>query len=88
MPVRHNKRLDINLSPALAVWVKRRDISQAEFARNMGFSANHAHMLITNKYPFGPATFGWFQRVYGIKALEEVYEIAHVDPRGIIHEET
>lgn len=87
MPVRNNRNLDLNLSPALGIWVKRRNISQAEFARNMGYSPNHAHNLITNKYPFGPATFGWFIMVYGVAALEEIFGIARVSTQGRLHEE-
>ena len=72
-----------DLTPALGVWAKRNNVTPIKFSRAMNWSYTYAYGVIRNKpYKFVPAAWGEFVLAFGLKALEDLFKIAGVNPNG------
>ena len=71
------------MTKAIAVWGKRKNIRPVDFMRNMDWSHNYSWMILRGKFPFKEASWGRFICAYGMTALNELFEIADIDPENI-----
>lgn len=73
----------VDLTPAFRIWAKRKNIRPIDLADAMGWSPSYAWEVLRGKHLFSLEAHGRFILVYGLGALEEIYRIAKVDPKGI-----
>lgn len=74
-----------DLTQALRVWAKYRNIRPIDFQRAMGWGYSHSWAVLKGKQKFTREAHGHFIQVYGIAALAEIYKIAKIDPKGEIN---
>lgn len=80
MPKIKNKDQRVELTPALRVWAKRRNLRPSDFSRAMDWSPSYAWEVLRGKHTFSLEAHGRFIQVYGISALVEIYKIAKINP--------
>jgi hypothetical protein len=84
MPRINEENLPPDLTQALRVWAKQKNIRPVDFSRHMGWGYSHSWAVLKGKQKFSPEAYGKFFLVYGLPALEEVLRIAKIDPKGIV----
>lgn len=73
-----------DLTDALRVWAKKKNLRPVDFSKHMGWAYSHSWAVLKGDQKFSPEAFGRFIHVYGLPALEEVFRIARIDPKGIV----
>lgn len=76
---------DVDLTPALRVWAKRNNVRPVDFHKAMGWGYSHSWAILKGSQKFTQEAFGRFILVYGLPALEELFRIARVDPKGTVN---
>lgn len=74
----------VDLTQALRIWAKRKNIRPIDFSYAMGWGYSHSWAVLKGKGTFSPEAYGKFFMVYGLPAIEEVLRIAKVDPKGTV----
>lgn len=72
---------EINLTPALRTWAYKNGIKGSEFRRRMKFSSSdHAYRMMNRNgtHDFTQAAWGRFIAGFGLKAFQELLQIAGV----------
>lgn len=75
-----DEKNNTDLTPALRVWAKRRNIRPVDFQRRMGWAYSHSWAVLKGEQKFSPEAHGRFIQVYGMSALLEIYKIAKINP--------
>lgn len=73
----------VDLTPALRTWAKRKNIRPVDFSRQMGWGYSHSWAVLKGEQKFSPEAYGKFYLAYGLAELIEVLRIAKVDLTGI-----
>ena len=71
-----------NLTPALGVWAKRKNMTPIRFSKAMGWTYGYAYNVFTGKIPFSEASWGRFMMAFGLADLEMLFKIAGYEPKG------
>lgn len=74
----------VDLTPALRIWAKRKNIRPVDLQRALGWSYSHAWGVLRGSYKFSQEAYGHFFMVYGLPELEEILRIAKIDLKGIV----
>lgn len=72
----------VDLTPALRIWAKRKNIRPVDFSKAMGWGYSHSWAVLKGNEKFSLEAYGNFITAYGLDALEEIYRIAKVDPKA------
>lgn len=68
------------LTSALRVWAKRKNIKPIDMTLAMGWSYNYTWAVLRGAGHFSNEAIGKFIKVYGVSALLEIYKIAKINP--------
>lgn len=68
------------LTSALRVWAKRKNIKPIDMTVAMGWSYNYTWAVLRGSGHFSNEAFGKFIKVYGLTALVEIFKIAKINP--------
>jgi len=73
-----------DLTQALRVWAKKKNLRPIDFSKHMGWGYSHAWAVLKGDQHFSPEAHGTFIHIYGIDALSELYRIAKIEPKGTV----
>lgn len=73
----------VDLTPALRIWAKRKNIRPIDFSKRMDWGYSHSWAVLKGEGTFSPEAYGRFFHSYGLVELIEVLKIAKVDLKGI-----